>query len=177
VTVDRLRALTVATAVAGLLALACAKRPADKAGTAPSASASASAAPSASASASAAPSASASASAAAKAKPPPDPPPHGKAGGRLAPEVIQRVVRQHFGRFRLCYERNLRDCPNLSGRVNVKFFIDLDGSVKQPRNADSDMPDGETVACVVEAFRALQFPPPEGGYVTVTYPVMFSPGG
>ena len=37
--------------------------------------------------------------------------------GRLPPEVIQRIVRQNFGRFRLCYENGLRNNPNLQGRV------------------------------------------------------------
>ena len=35
--------------------------------------------------------------------------------GRLPPEVIQRIVRQNFGRFRLCYENGLRNNPNLAG--------------------------------------------------------------
>ena len=47
--------------------------------------------------------------------------------GRLPPEVIQRIVRQNFGRFRLCYENGLRTNPNLSGRVAVKFVIDRFG--------------------------------------------------
>ena len=49
--------------------------------------------------------------------------------GRLPPEVIQRIVRQNFGRFRLCYENGLRTNPNLQGRVAVKFVIDRDGAV------------------------------------------------
>ena len=40
--------------------------------------------------------------------------------GRLPPEVIQRIVRQNFGRFRLCYENGLRNNPNLQGRVSVQ---------------------------------------------------------
>ena len=41
--------------------------------------------------------------------------------GRLPPEVIQRIVRQNFGRFRLCYEDGLKSNPELAGRVTVKF--------------------------------------------------------
>jgi len=41
--------------------------------------------------------------------------------GRLPPEVIQRIVRQNFGRFRNCYESSLRTNPSLTGRVAVKF--------------------------------------------------------
>ncbi len=97
--------------------------------------------------------------------------------GRLPPEVIQRIVRQNFGRFRLCYENGLRNNPNLQGRVSVRFVIGRDGAVSQVQNGGSDMPDGNVVSCVVRAFYGLSFPQPEGGIVTVTYPIMFSPGG
>ena len=97
--------------------------------------------------------------------------------GRLPPEVIQRIVRQNFGRFRLCYENGLRNNPNLQGRVSVRFVIGRDGAVSNVGNGGSDMPDGGVVSCVVRAFYGLSFPQPEGGIVTVVYPIMFSPGG
>jgi hypothetical protein len=97
--------------------------------------------------------------------------------GRLPPEVIQRIVRQNFGRFRLCYENGLRNNPNLQGRVGVRFVIGRDGAVSNVGNGGSDMPDGGVVSCVVRAFYGLSFPQPEGGIVTVTYPIMFAPGG
>ncbi|AKT39666.1 AgmX/PglI C-terminal domain-containing protein [Chondromyces crocatus] len=96
--------------------------------------------------------------------------------GRLPPEVIQRIVRQNFGRFRLCYENGLRNNPNLQGRVGVRFVIGRDGAVSNVGNGGSDMPDGGVVSCVVRAFYGLSFPQPEGGIVTVVYPIMFSPG-
>ena len=94
--------------------------------------------------------------------------------GRLPPEVIQRVVRQNFGRFRLCYENDLRAQPNLDGRVAVKFVIALDGSVGSTAVADTSLP-ASTATCVARAFGGLSFPAPEGGIVTVTYPINFSP--
>lgn len=97
--------------------------------------------------------------------------------GRLPPEVIQRIVRQNFGRFRLCYEGGLRNNPNLQGRVSVSFVIGRDGSVGSVGNAGSDIPDGGVVSCVVRSFYGLSFPQPEGGVVKVTYPIMFTPGG
>ncbi len=97
--------------------------------------------------------------------------------GRLPPEVIQRIVRQNFGRFRLCYENGLRNNPNLQGRVSVRFVIGRDGAVSQVSNGGSDMPDSGVVSCTVRSFYGLSFPKPEGGIVTVTYPIMFSPGG
>ncbi|HVY45615.1 MAG TPA: AgmX/PglI C-terminal domain-containing protein, partial [Minicystis sp.] len=104
---------------------------------------------------------------------------HGTAtsvNGRLPPEVIQRVVRQNFGRFRLCYENGLRAQPSLAGRVAVRFVIGHDGSVSQAANGGSDLPDAGVVSCVTRAFYGLSFPAPDGGIVTVTYPIAFSPG-
>jgi pSer/pThr/pTyr-binding forkhead associated (FHA) protein len=96
--------------------------------------------------------------------------------GRLPPEVIQRIVRQNFGRFRLCYENGLRSSPNLQGRVAVRFVIGRDGAVSQVGNGGSDLPDSAVVSCVVRAFYGLSFPQPENGIVTVTYPIVLTPG-
>lgn len=99
-------------------------------------------------------------------------------GGHIPPEVIQRIVRQNFGRFRLCYENGLRNNPNLAGRVSVRFVIGRDGGIMSSANGGSDLPDAGVVSCVVGAFRGLQFPQSEdGGAVTVTYPISFSPAG
>ena len=96
--------------------------------------------------------------------------------GRLPPEVIQRIVRQNFGRFRLCYENGMRNNPNLQGRVTVKFVIDRSGAVAMTADGGSDIPDSAVVQCVVRGFGNLSFPQPEGGMVTVVYPIMFNPG-
>ncbi len=96
--------------------------------------------------------------------------------GRLPAEVIRRIVRQNFGRFRMCYEQGLARNPNLEGRVGVRFVIGRDGAVSNVGNGGSDIPDSGVVSCVISAFYGLSFPQPEGGIVTVTYPIMFSPG-
>ena len=99
-----------------------------------------------------------------------------ESNGRLPAEVIQRIVRQNFGRFRLCYEGGLRGNPSLTGRISTKFVIGRDGSVMQSSDAGSDLPDQNVVACVVRSFNSLSFPAPEGGVATVTYPLTLSPG-
>lgn len=96
-------------------------------------------------------------------------------GGSLAPELIQRVVRQNFGRFRHCYESALRTNPNLTGRVTARFVIDRDGSVSMASNGGSDLPDSSTVQCVISAFYGLSFPAPRDGVVRVSYPILFTP--
>ena len=97
--------------------------------------------------------------------------------GHLPGEVIQRIVRQNFGRFTQCYQEGLRTNPSLTGRVSVKFAIDRTGSVMTSMDAGSDMPDANVISCVVRNFQNLSFPQPDGGIVTVSYPIMFTPGG
>ena len=96
--------------------------------------------------------------------------------GRLPQEVIHRIVRQNFGRFRMCYEQGLKNNPSLEGRVQVRFVIGRDGAVSSASNGGSDIPDAGVVNCVVRAYYNLSFPAPEGGIVTVVYPISFSPG-
>ncbi|MET0791417.1 MAG: AgmX/PglI C-terminal domain-containing protein, partial [Polyangiaceae bacterium] len=96
--------------------------------------------------------------------------------GHLPPEVVQRIVRQNYGRFRMCYENGLRSNPNLTGRVTARFVIGREGAVTNAANGGSDMPDASVTSCVVQAFYGLSFPKPENGIVMVSYPILFSPG-
>jgi hypothetical protein len=95
--------------------------------------------------------------------------------GRLPGDVIQRIVRQNFGRFRNCYEMGLRTNPNLEGRVTARFVIGRDGAVSNV-SAGGDLPDASVKSCVASAFYGLSFPAPDGGVVTVSYPIMLTPG-
>ena len=95
--------------------------------------------------------------------------------GRLPPEVIQRSVRANMGRFRSCYERGLASNPALEGRVAVKFVIDRSGAVSTAADDGSTLPDPSVVQCIVRQYRSMSFPPPEGGAVTVRYPLDFRP--
>ncbi len=63
-----------------------------------------------------------------------------------------------------------------TGRVTVRFVIGRDGAVSNVSNGGSDLPDSNVVNCVVKAFYGLSFPKPEGGIVTVQYPIMLQPG-
>lgn len=98
-----------------------------------------------------------------------------KVDGRLPPEVIQRIVRQNFRRFRLCYEAGLRDDPKLAGRVVTDFVIDRKGAVTSVKDGDSDLPNAGVRSCMARVFSNLSFPEPEGGIVKVSYPIRFAP--
>ena len=93
--------------------------------------------------------------------------------GRLPPETIQRIVRQSFGRFRACYEDGLVRNPALGGRVEMKFVIDRTGAVANA-TANGSFADGKVTSCLTRAYEAMTFPEPEGGIVTVVYPLVFA---
>jgi hypothetical protein len=96
--------------------------------------------------------------------------------GRLPAETIRKVVRANFGEFRKCYEAGLSNNPKLEGEVRMRFVIARTGKVSATGVApESTMPDESVSACVQEAFSKLVFPEPEGGIVTVTYPIRFLP--
>jgi outer membrane biosynthesis protein TonB len=96
--------------------------------------------------------------------------------GRLPAETIQAIVRANYDRVRACYEPGLARDPKLAGRVGIRFVIGRDGKVASTRIADCTLPDCSVAQCVRDEFKALTFPEPEGGIVTVVYPLMLEPG-
>jgi hypothetical protein len=95
--------------------------------------------------------------------------------GRIPQEVIQRIIRQNAGRYRACYESALRTNPSLEGRVEVRFMIDRDGQVSMAQDGSSDLPDEHVKGCIVKSFYSLSFPSPQGGTVSVVYPMVLTP--
>ncbi|MFO0756232.1 MAG: AgmX/PglI C-terminal domain-containing protein [Byssovorax sp.] len=95
--------------------------------------------------------------------------------GRLPAESIRRLIHLQWGRIKLCYENGLRKNPSLQGRIVVNFVIGRDGSVSSVSDGGSTLSDREVVNCVLRVFYGFSFPPPEGGIVTVTYPLVLTP--
>ncbi len=103
-----------------------------------------------------------------------------RVSGRMPPEVIQRVVRANFARFRACYRTALQHHPALRGQLVTRFGIGTGGKVVSVTSVGTAgtlaTPIGASMAqCVANAMRALVFPAPDGGVVTVTYPMTFEP--
>jgi len=49
-------------------------------------------------------------------------------------------------------------------------------SLRKTRAQQNDLPDCRVAQCVRDEMRRIHFPAPEGGIVTVIYPIMFQPG-
>jgi hypothetical protein len=90
--------------------------------------------------------------------------------------LIQEAVRKRYGEFRRCYELGLAKNAALTGRVSVRFVITPNGNVANAEDADSELGDADVVACVVRVISTIAFPQPEGGSITVFYPIMLAPG-
>lgn len=95
--------------------------------------------------------------------------------GRLPPAVIQKVVRDEVEALRGCYLAGLEREPELAGLVTVRFAIARDGSVSAAKAESDELEDAEVIDCVTRVFQGLTFPKPEGGVVTVVYPIRYSP--
>lgn len=84
--------------------------------------------------------------------------------GRLPQPVVQRVIRQSFGLFRMCYELGLSSDASLTGSVGVQFTVNADGSAASPSaSPGTNLPNSTVIQCIVSAFGGLSFPAPEGG--------------
>ena len=93
----------------------------------------------------------------------------------LVDVVVRRIVRQNFGRIRLCYEVAAMADPTLSGTVAVLYRIDTTGAVSSVRDAGSTVASPDLIACVMRTFKLLAFPSPTMGPVEVTHTLYFSP--
>jgi len=59
--------------------------------------------------------------------------------------------------------------------VRVRFVIQATGKVADVGDAgESTLPDTDAVKCMMHEFGKLSFPRPEGGIVTVVYPLVFN---
>ena len=76
---------------------------------------------------------------------------------------------------RACYQRALAAKPNLQGRVAIRLVIDEDGWLRRTSVWQNELGDSEVATCLAQELVGLQFPQPEGGKVTVIYPLELTP--
>ena len=95
-------------------------------------------------------------------------------GGTLDKDAIRKVVRAHLDEVRACYNEGLKRDPELAGRIVLGFVISAAGAVSQATIAESTVPDTQVGACVVSAAQTWVFPAPQGGSMSVTYPIVFA---
>ncbi len=98
--------------------------------------------------------------------------------GSLDPEIIRRIVREHGGQIRYCYETELTRTPGLYGKIVMKWVINGEGKVMQATKAESQMNNANVENCLASRIKTWVFPKPKGGgIVVVNYPFVFKQGG
>jgi hypothetical protein len=111
--------------------------------------------------------------------PPPAPPPRILSGppvtNRIPPELVMRPVRARAACMHRCYVDALARNAALAGRVQVRFVVDTDGWVRTARVERDETGDATFASCIAKQFVGLEYPEPDGGRITVIYPVVFSP--
>ncbi len=94
--------------------------------------------------------------------------------GGLDRDVIAEVIKRNLGQIRYCYERQLSSNRELYGKLLVKFVIDADGGVIQPKIDNSTLKSDMVEGCVLRRMAGWKFPLPKGGtQVRVSYPFLF----
>lgn len=97
--------------------------------------------------------------------------------GGLDRDIVQRVVRQHRGELKACYENELQKNRKLGGELVIKFTITGKGDVISAVTAGGDFRNPTLESCITKRIRRWIFPEPRGGgIVVVKYPFRFSAG-
>jgi hypothetical protein len=93
--------------------------------------------------------------------------------GGLERSEVEAVIQENISQIRFCYNRGLRQNPNLSGKVTSNWVIGADGRVRLSRVRDSTLASSEVENCIKDRIASWTFPQPRGGgEVVVNYPFL-----
>jgi hypothetical protein len=94
--------------------------------------------------------------------------------GTLDPGQVQLAMNQTFPAATQCYHRVARRQPYVGGKMNMKFRVRRDGTVKQIRLLSSDVGSRGIESCVLTKLGETRFAKPRGGgEAEFTYPITF----
>ena len=98
----------------------------------------------------------------------------GSLTGKLSKEQIDTAVNKSVKLFDPCYTLGADKDGKMSGTVTVKATVAPNGDVKEAGVTKSTVKNKKVDACVVDAFKKVKFPPPEGGSpAVITFPMKF----
>ena len=94
----------------------------------------------------------------------------------LAPELIERAIRDKENELLYCYWGILKDKPGLQGKVVISAKVGPDGKVKSAVDQGSDIASPNLILCVAKTLEAGEIDfPPTGVAGTFLYTLTFSP--
>ena len=98
----------------------------------------------------------------------------GGSGSGLSKTQLRTTVSENYPSFGECYEAALATNPDLAGQMRISFTVELDGSVGFAELSENTLASCEFTRCVLERFKAISFPKPDGRAVTAIYPLNFA---
>ena len=87
--------------------------------------------------------------------------------------TVDITIKSNMSRFRSCYVKESRKFANLSGRVDVKFTLNPDGTVKETSIASSSLKSPLVEKCVQQQLMGLKFEAQQSE-TEMVYPFVFS---
>lgn len=97
--------------------------------------------------------------------------------GTLDTSDIDPVLERNMGAFERCYQDGIGKTWFIGGRVELKFRVARDGSVKQVQIAEGDLGAWPIEKCILGVARAMTFARPKGGEAEFRFPIEFAPRG
>ncbi|MBW2527368.1 MAG: AgmX/PglI C-terminal domain-containing protein, partial [Deltaproteobacteria bacterium] len=88
-------------------------------------------------------------------------------------EQIGQVMQSRLDVIRPCFDAAAKDGGS-GGKIVFRLQIAPDGSLFRVRTSYVSLPIPSVQTCAIRAVESLRFPPPAGGHVTVSYPMIFS---
>jgi len=93
------------------------------------------------------------------------------ATGTLSPEEIRPVVARGLPRIRACYERALRQAPEMRARLDLRLRVSTRGRVERVRLKGLGDAPARFEGCVTGEAKGWVFPRPRGGPVELSVPL------
>jgi hypothetical protein len=94
--------------------------------------------------------------------------------GILEPGDIEPVIKKHSDELSDCFSDNTRSLPYVGGKVELKFRVNPDGTVKAVQAANGDLGAWPVEKCLLGVSRGMSFPKPKGnGVAEFSFPIEF----
>jgi outer membrane biosynthesis protein TonB len=95
-------------------------------------------------------------------------------GGTLDTGKLRSYIQRKQPSLRYCYEKELKNSPDLSGKLSIRITIALTGRVSSVEIEENSL-NAAVASCAKANVLRWRFPKPEGEAVTLVLPLVFSP--
>ncbi len=101
---------------------------------------------------------------------------NGEVNGGCDTGDIAKNVRSRGATIRSCYEIQLMNSPNLSGKVTARWTIQGDGTTANAKVVEDSVGGNAVSDCVLRALSHIRFAAPQAGVCVVQWPFVFTSG-